>query len=101
MKDEETFSGAAQVTVILDGITTTFELNSEGDSILDTALDKGIDAPFSCKGGVCTTCKAKLLEGKVHMDANYALTDREVKEGNILCCQSHPRSERVVLTWDE
>lgn len=90
----------AKVTTTIDGIETTFELNQEGDSILNAALDAGVDAPFSCKGGVCTTCMAKLKEGTVHMDANYALTDKEVDAGFILCCQSHPTSEVVKLTWD-
>ncbi len=90
----------AKVTTILDGIETTFELDQHGNSILDTALDAGLDAPFSCKGGVCTTCMAKLTEGAVHMDANYALTDKEVKQGFILCCQSHPMTDVVKLSWD-
>ena len=90
----------SKVTVTLDGTDTTFELDPKGNSILDTAIDHGLDAPFSCKGGVCTTCMAKLTEGSVHMDANYALTDAEVKKGLILCCQSHPTSDTVKLTWD-
>lgn len=90
----------AKITTILDGIETTFELDQQGNSILDAALDAGLDAPFSCKGGVCTTCMAKLTEGSVRMDANYALTDKEIKQGFILCCQSHPTSETLKLTWD-
>jgi ring-1,2-phenylacetyl-CoA epoxidase subunit PaaE len=90
----------SKVTAILDGIETTFELQENGETILNTAIDAGLDAPFSCKGGVCTTCMAKLIEGTVHMDANYALTDKEVKNGFILCCQSHPTSETVKFTWD-
>jgi len=90
----------SKVTVIIDQQETSFELAEHADSILDTALDNGVDAPFSCKGGVCTTCRAKLLDGTVNMDANYALTDKEVSQGYILCCQSHPTSEVVKLTWD-
>ncbi len=90
----------AKVSTILDGIETTFELSQDGDSVLNAALDAGVDAPFSCKGGVCTTCMAKLVEGTVSMDANYALTDKEVNNGMILCCQSHPTSEVLKLTWD-
>jgi ring-1,2-phenylacetyl-CoA epoxidase subunit PaaE len=90
----------AKITTTLDGMETTFELDQNGNSILDAALDAGLDAPFSCKGGVCTTCMAKLTEGSVHMDANYALTDKELKQGFILCCQSHPTSEVVKLNWD-
>lgn len=90
----------AKVTAIIDETETTFELDQYGDAILDAAIDAGVDAPYSCKGGVCTTCKAKLIEGSVHMDANYALTDKEVKEGYILCCQSHPTSPVVKFSWD-
>ena len=90
----------SKVTVVIDQHETTFELSENSESILDTALDNGVDAPFSCKGGVCTTCRAKLIEGTVSMDANYALTDKEVSQGYILCCQSHPTSEVVKLTWD-
>ncbi len=90
----------AKITTTLDGIDTTFELGEHGQSILDAALDSGQDAPFSCKGGVCTTCMAKLTEGTVQMDANYALTDKEVKQGFILCCQSHPTSDVVKISWD-
>lgn len=100
MSEEPDFSGTAQVTVTLDGTSHTFELPDHGDTILTKALELGLDAPFSCRGGVCTTCMAQLTEGRVHMDANYALTDGEIKSGRILCCQSHPRSGRVVLTWD-
>lgn len=90
----------AQVTIIQYGIETQFDLNTAGTSILDAAIEAGVDAPFSCKGAVCCTCRAKLLEGKVRMDANYALTDDEVKEGFILTCQSHPLTEKVVVDYD-
>jgi len=88
------------VTVIMDGEETTIELSSKGKSILDAAMDAGVDVPFSCKGAVCCTCKAKVLEGKVQMDKNFALTDSEVAEGFILTCQSHPVSEKVVVDYD-
>ncbi|MFI5150630.1 MAG: 2Fe-2S iron-sulfur cluster-binding protein [Bacteroidia bacterium] len=90
----------SKVTVIMDGQRTDFELSSEGKVILDAALDKGVDVPYACKGAVCCTCRAKLLEGKVKMDNNYALTDHEVKEGFILTCQSHPLTEKVVVDYD-
>lgn len=90
----------AKVTVILDDEETTFELDESGKSVLDTALDLGLDAPYSCKGGVCTTCMAKIVEGSVKMDANFALTDKEVSKGYILCCQSHPTSEVLKVNWD-
>jgi ring-1,2-phenylacetyl-CoA epoxidase subunit PaaE len=82
------------------GIETTFNLKTSGISILDAAIEAGVDAPFSCKGAVCCTCRAKVIEGKVRMDANFALTDAEVDEGFILTCQSHPLSEKVVIDYD-
>jgi ring-1,2-phenylacetyl-CoA epoxidase subunit PaaE len=90
----------AKVTTLIDETETTFELDVQGKTILDAAIDAGVDAPYSCKGGVCTSCMAKLLEGTVKMDANYALTDKEVASGFILCCQAHPTSDTVKLTWD-
>jgi len=93
-------SGNAQVTAILDGGEFNFELEENGLSILDTLLDMGADAPYACKGGVCTSCKAKLLEGTVHMDDNYALTKKELAAGYILTCQSHPTAATVKITYD-
>ncbi len=90
----------ANVKVIQYGIETDFKLETGGISILDAAIEAGVDAPFSCKGAVCCTCRAKLLEGKVKMDANFALTDAEVEEGFILTCQSHPLTEIVVVDYD-
>jgi ring-1,2-phenylacetyl-CoA epoxidase subunit PaaE len=90
----------SRVTVRLDGISHTFELPYEGSSVLETALMEGVDLPFACKGGVCSTCRAKLLEGKVEMDQNYALEADELAAGYILTCQSHPRSEKVVVDYD-
>jgi len=89
-----------EVTVIADGKETTFQLATDGDAILDAAMDAGIDAPFSCKGAVCATCRAKLVEGKVNMTLNYALTDDEVEDGYILTCQSHPITPVVVVDYD-
>lgn len=90
----------AQVTVIMDGDETTFELASDGKNILDAAMDQDVDVPFSCKGGVCCTCRAKVLEGKVHMKTNYALTEDEVAEGFILTCQAHPLTPVVIVDYD-
>ena len=90
----------SSVTVIMDGEETVLELSSKGKSILDAAMDAGVDVPFSCKGAVCCTCKAKVLEGKIQMDKNYALTDQEVEEGYILTCQAHPLTEKVVVDYD-
>lgn len=90
----------SKVTVIQYGIETTVDLNTAGTSILDAAIDAGVDAPFSCKGAVCCTCRAKVLEGEVKMDANFALTDDEVAQGYILTCQSHPLTEKVIVDFD-
>jgi ring-1,2-phenylacetyl-CoA epoxidase subunit PaaE len=90
----------AKVKVLQYGIETEFELETGGLSILEAAIEAGVDAPFSCKGAVCCTCRAKVLEGKVKMNANFALTDAEVEEGFILTCQSHPITERVVIDYD-
>jgi ring-1,2-phenylacetyl-CoA epoxidase subunit PaaE len=100
-KEMSTFEGTSKIHVILDEEEFEFELGSKGKVILNAAMDAGADAPFSCKGGICTTCKAKLIEGKVEMDQNFALTDGEIAEGFILTCQSHPRSEKVVLSYDD
>jgi ring-1,2-phenylacetyl-CoA epoxidase subunit PaaE len=97
--------GAAQelsrIQVKIDGIVTSFELPIQGDTILNAALRHGADLPFACKGGMCSTCKAKLIEGKVEMDVNYALEKDEVEAGYILTCQSHPLTPSVFVDYDQ
>lgn len=88
-------------TIILDGAARVVEIAKDGQSVLDAALAAAIDAPFACKAGVCSTCRAKLVEGEVDMDANYALEDYEVERGYILTCQSHPRTDRIVIDYDQ
>ena len=73
----------------------------EGESILDAAYKAGGDLPFACKGGVCCTCKAKILEGSARMDVNYALEPDEVEAGYILTCQAHPTSEKLTISFDD
>ncbi len=90
-----------QVTVIVDGRATEIELETDGQNILDAALAAGADLPFSCKGGVCCTCRAKVMEGEASMDLNYALEDDEVEAGYILTCQSHPTSRKLVVDFDQ
>ncbi len=90
----------AKVKVLQYGIETEFDLETSGISLLEAAIEAGVDAPFSCKGAVCCTCRAKVLEGQVKMTANFALTDAEVAEGFILTCQAHPITEKVVIDYD-
>ena len=92
--------GAAQVTIRLDGRASDFPLRPDGPPVLEAALDVRSDLPFACKGGVCGTCRAKLVEGTVQMDANYALEPDEVERGYVLTCQSHPTSATVTLDYD-
>lgn len=93
-------SEGAQVQVTLDGRTSTFRLAREGPAVLDALLAVRSDVPFACKGGVCGTCRAKVVEGTVEMDTNYALEPSEMAAGYVLTCQSHPTSDRLVLDFD-
>ena len=90
----------AKISVKLDGIVFDFDLPYESESILDAALKQGADLPYACKGGVCTTCKARLTEGQVEMDVNWGLEPDEVEKGFILTCQSHPKTEKVTVDFD-
>ncbi len=99
-RDVELNAPAAAVTVIADGIERVLRVPFDGESILDVALAAGIDAPFACKAGVCCTCRAQVLEGRVKMDANFTLEQHEVNRGFVLTCQSHPMTERVKISFD-
>jgi ring-1,2-phenylacetyl-CoA epoxidase subunit PaaE len=90
-----------QATVTLDGATRSFSMPREGQTILDAAIASNMDAPYSCKAGVCSTCRCKVLEGEVEMAVNHALEDYEVRAGYVLSCQSYPLTDRVVVTYDE
>lgn len=92
---------SSRVTIQQDGISFDFDLGFHGPSILNAALSQGADLPFACKGGVCATCRAKLVKGEVVMDNNYALEPEEVAKGYILTCQSHPRTEAVSINFDQ
>lgn len=90
------------ISMKLDGRTIEFQIPKGSDqTLLDAALASGADLPYACKGGVCCTCKAKLVQGDVHMDVHWGLGDEEIKEGFILTCQSHPRSETVLVDFDQ
>ena len=91
--------GALQATVLLDGVGHEVALDSE-TSVLQAALDAKLDAPYACRAGVCSTCKARLLEGQVEMRANQALEDYEVEQGYILTCQSHAKTAKIVVDYD-
>jgi ring-1,2-phenylacetyl-CoA epoxidase subunit PaaE len=101
-KKTETESGPkSKITIKLDGRSFDFELGLNSDiSLLDAALQQGADLPFACKGGVCCTCKAKLLEGEVSMDVHWGLEEEEVEQGFILTCQSHPKTDKVIVDFD-
>lgn len=90
-----------QATVTLDGATRSFAMPREGQTILDAAIANNLDAPYSCKAGVCSTCRCKVVEGEVEMAVNHALEDYEVRAGYVLSCQSYPLTDRVVVTYDE
>jgi ring-1,2-phenylacetyl-CoA epoxidase subunit PaaE len=91
----------SNITVKVDGRSFDFELSLNSDTtILDAALQRGADLPYACKGGMCCTCKAKLLEGEVEMDVHWGLEHEEIEQGFILTCQSHPKTEKVVVDYD-
>ena len=98
---EENKQEGSDVTLKIDGRSFEFKLAYDGQTILEAGLDQGADLPFACKGGVCCTCKAKLIEGEVEMEANYGLEKSEIKDGFILTCQSHPRSKKVAVDYDQ
>lgn len=90
-----------EATVTLDGATRTFHMPREGQSLLEAALAANIDAPYACKAGVCSTCRAKVLEGEVEMAVNHALEDYEVRAGYVLSCQCYPLTEKLVVSYDQ
>jgi ring-1,2-phenylacetyl-CoA epoxidase subunit PaaE len=91
----------SKVSIVLEDQNYEIEVPFSGSSISTVAEENGIDVPYSCQGGVCRTCRAKVTEGKVEMDENYALTDEEVDEGYILTCQAHPLTETVHIDFDD
>lgn len=88
------------VTIKIDDRTYDMQLAYGGDNILDAALKSGADLPYACKGGVCCTCRAKVIEGEVDMEVNYALEKDEVENGFVLTCQAHPKSDKVFIDFD-
>lgn len=98
---DPTVSHETEVTVIMDGSHTSFTMDKDKESILDAGLRHGIDMRYSCKGGVCSTCRCKIIDGKVDMDVNYALEDYEIARGFVLSCQSFPVTDKVVVDFDQ
>jgi ring-1,2-phenylacetyl-CoA epoxidase subunit PaaE len=91
---------SARVTLVRDGLSREVVFRKDQPSILDCASAAGMELPFSCTSGVCGTCRAKVLEGQVRMERNFALDPQEVADGFVLTCQAHPLTERVVLSFD-
>jgi ring-1,2-phenylacetyl-CoA epoxidase subunit PaaE len=94
-------SGSAEVTVIMDGRRRTFTMEREQDTVLDAAARAGVELPFSCRAGVCSTCRTKVIRGEVEMAQNYALEDWELEQGYVLACQSRVKSPILELDYDE
>lgn len=85
--------------IIADGVRTEVPVDAQ-ETVLEAALRAGLDLPYSCRGGMCSTCRARVTEGSVHMDVNYALEPWETAAGYVLTCQSHPTSERLTVDYD-
>lgn len=99
-KKSEGSKVGSHITLILDGRSVEMNVAFDDQTILDAALEKGADLPYACKGGVCCTCKAKLIEGEVEMEVHYGLEQDEIEHGFILTCQSRPLTETVVIDFD-
>lgn len=97
---KEAHDGQTQVTIILDDEEFEYVMPQE-KSVLQAALDEGLDAPYSCQGGICSSCIARVKEGKVEMRKNQILTDKEVADGYVLTCQSHPTTTKLVIDYDD
>ena len=99
-KIEQSLEGHTTITIMVDDEETTFEM-SQKQTVLDAALKKGIDAPYSCQGGICSRCIARVTSGPAEMTKNSILTDKEIARGLILTCQAHPTSERIYIDYDD
>jgi ring-1,2-phenylacetyl-CoA epoxidase subunit PaaE len=98
--EEASASSLQKIKLIIGGVETDFSYEPKKKAILDEALDRGIDVPYSCKEAICCSCRGKVLEGKVKMKENYSLLDEEVAEGYVLTCQSIPLTPYVVISYD-
>jgi len=96
----ENLEGKTTITIILDEEETTFEMDRT-KKVLDAAMDEGLDPPYSCRGGICSSCIAQITEGEVEMENNQILTEGEVKDGLVLTCQAHPKTSKLVIDYDD
>ncbi|SHF99398.1 ring-1,2-phenylacetyl-CoA epoxidase subunit PaaE [Flavobacterium segetis] len=96
----KSLSGQTKITIMVDDEETTFEM-SQKQTVLDAALKQGIDAPYSCQGGICSSCLARVTSGTAEMSKNSILTDNEIASGLILTCQAHPTSESIYIDYDD
>jgi ring-1,2-phenylacetyl-CoA epoxidase subunit PaaE len=99
-KIQESLGGHTKITILVDDEETSFEM-SQKQTILDAALKQGIDAPYSCQGGICSSCMARVTVGTAEMKKNSILTDKELAEGLVLTCQAHPTSETIFVDFDD
>ncbi|SDW17559.1 ring-1,2-phenylacetyl-CoA epoxidase subunit PaaE [Lutibacter oricola] len=97
---EGVYEGECDITVIVDEEEETFTMNSK-TTVLTAALEEGLDAPYSCQGGICSSCLAKVTEGKAVMDKNSILSNEEIEEGLILTCQAHPVTKKITVDFDD
>jgi len=96
----ESFDGETEITILLDDEEETFTMDRK-KTILESVLLKGLDAPYSCQGGICSSCLAKVTEGKAIMDKNSILSDEEVSDGFVLTCQAHPTTSKIIVDYDD
>ena len=94
-------STVTKVAITLDGSTSQFETSKDQQSLLDAALDNNIDAPFACRAGVCSTCRAKVIDGEYELAVNHALEEYELKQGYVLMCQCYPLGDSIAVSYDQ
>jgi len=99
-KIEKSLEGHTKITILVDDEETSFEM-SQKQTILDAALKQGVDAPYSCQGGICSSCLARIKSGTVEMKKNSILSDKEIADGLVLTCQAHPTSAEIVVDYDD
>jgi len=100
MNENLKLDGESEITILLDDENTTFKMK-QSENILTAALAEDLDAPYSCQGGICSSCMAKVVEGKAVMKSNSILSEEEVAEGYILTCEAHPTTPKIVIDYDD